>query len=550
MAAFPLEAGEVFADRYRIVRVVASGGMGAVYEAVHTVTERRCALKVMLAHTVQREKLRERFMLESKLAAQIGSEYIVDILDAGVDEKTKSPYLVMELLEGEDLAQRLVRLGRFSPLETVTYLWHAALALDRTHRSSIVHRDLKASNLFLTHREDGSPLVKVLDFGVAKVMPMESGNEGHTQTVGTPIYMAPEQFRAGGRVSPATDIYALGMLAYTMLVGSHYWAEEHQSCENPFAFASVAVKGPKDPATVRAHREGVQLPAAFDEWFARATSRVPGERFASATEAVEELAVVLAVSMPAVSSATNAVPTPPSSVPWVPPEGAVLDETVESRSAVLSQGGLGGGSSGSLPIVVTIGTEPSQHDPLGTAKAERTEISLSVTSGELDPEEHARQRRRSQLRKGSAAVAVLALLAVAVVVGRRLDAADDVQVAQPSSEMALAKKPPEPTLKPTAEARSDVPAAPAPAREPPSEEASPTNEDGIPIRSLEELPRATTDSAPATAPRPRYGSAPRRQEAPAPAPVTKTTASPAPTHAPAPAAEPAKPSRVDLYGRE
>ena len=173
MAAAALQVGEIFAGRYRIVRELASGGMGAVYEVVHTVTERRCALKVMLSHTVEREQLRKRFMQESRLAAQIGSEYIVDVLDAGVDEDTKAPYLVMELLEGEDLGQRLLRLGPLSREETVAYLWHVALALDRTHQSGIVHRDLKASNLFLTRREDGTPLVKVLDFGVAKVLTVD-----------------------------------------------------------------------------------------------------------------------------------------------------------------------------------------------------------------------------------------------------------------------------------------------------------------------------------------------------------------------------------------
>src|SRR5512139_92125 len=157
--AAALNEGDVFASRYRIIRELASGGMGTVYEVVHTVTHRRCALKVMLSHTVEREKLRQRFMQESRLAAQIGSEYIVDVLDAGVDEETKAPYLVMELLEGEDLGQRLLRVGPLPRGEAAQYLWHVALALDRTHGAGIVHRDLKASNLFLTRREDGSPLV-------------------------------------------------------------------------------------------------------------------------------------------------------------------------------------------------------------------------------------------------------------------------------------------------------------------------------------------------------------------------------------------------------
>jgi serine/threonine protein kinase len=533
MAAFPLEAGEVFADRYRIVRCVASGGMGAVYEAVHTVTERRCALKVMLGHTVQREKLRERFMLESKLAAQIGSEYVVDILDAGVDEKSKAPYLVMELLEGEDLAQRLVRLGRFSANETVTYLWHAALALDRTHRSSIVHRDLKASNLFLTHREDGSPLVKVLDFGVAKVMPMEAGGEGHTQTVGTPIYMAPEQFRAGGRVSPATDIYALGMLAYTMLVGTHYWSDEHQNCENPFAFASVAVKGPKEPPSVRAEREGVVLSPEFDEWFARATSRVPGERFASATEAVEELAAVLAVSTPTTSSPTHGVPTPPSAGPWLPPPA--MPETVESRSGLLSGGGLPPHlSTGSLPIPVSIQTSPSLPEPIAP---DRTEISLSVTSGGLDIEQHARQRRRSQLRLALVAVAVAGVVGGMIVVRRGLDAPEE-----PKSATTQA------TTAPTAAVASPTTATkpPEPKNAEPEQGESATDPDDptLEITRFDQLPRATTDRSPPST------SEVKRRSPSKPRPTSTRTPEPSADTEPAPrtSSHPAKEIARDLPG--
>ena len=369
MAAAALQKGDVFANRYRIVRELASGGMGAVYECVHTVTERRCALKVMLSHTVEREQLRKRFMQESRLAAQIGSEYIVDVLDAGVDDENKAPYLVMELLEGEDLGQRLLRQGPLSREEVVGYLWHVALALDRTHQAGIVHRDLKASNLFLTRREDGTPLVKVLDFGIAKVLTVDRSGEHRTQTVGTPIYMAPEQFRADGRITPATDIYALGMLAYTLLVGVHYWTEEHTKCENPFAFASIAVHGPKDNPSERAARSSVTLPSTFDGWFFKATSRWPQDRFASATAAVGELAVALEVDAPVLPAA---LPDPPTSGARVA-AGPTLPTTLESPS-------------GRVPVLRH--TTPSvgavvEGRSNGAPRENHTEVSLSVTSGEL-----------------------------------------------------------------------------------------------------------------------------------------------------------------------
>jgi eukaryotic-like serine/threonine-protein kinase len=399
MAVAALNEGDIFADRYTIVRELASGGMGTVYEVVHTVTHRHCALKVMLSHTVEREKLRQRFMQESRLAAQIGSEYIVDVLDAGVDEETKAPYLVMELLEGEDLGQRLLRLGPLSRDEAVSYLWHVALALDRTHQAGIVHRDLKASNLFLTRREDGTPLVKVLDFGVAKVLTMENSNEQRTQTVGTPIYMAPEQFRSEGRVSPATDIYALGMLAYTLLVGVHYWSEEHERCENPFAFASVAVHGPKEPPSARAAREDVELPIDFDSWFTRATARWPQDRFVSATSAIVALAECLGIDTPVVP--LSLPPPPPSHVSTTD----ALAATIESPSGRLSNPGLRTGSTGGMG---------GRHD---SGREQHTEVSLSVTSGGAplviaEEESHRRPGRVVALVAGVAIAAGVALAGI------------------------------------------------------------------------------------------------------------------------------------------
>jgi serine/threonine-protein kinase len=436
MASAALQEGDVFAGRYRIVRELASGGMGAVYEVVHNVTERRCALKVMLSHTVERETLRKRFMQESRLAAQIGSEYIVDVLDAGVDDDTKAPYLVMELLEGEDLGQRLLRQGPLSRDETVGYLWHVALALDRTHQAGIVHRDLKASNLFVTRREDGTALVKVLDFGVAKVLTMERSGEHRTQTVGTPIYMAPEQFRAEGRISSATDIYALGMLSYTLLVGVHYWTREHERCENPFAFANIAVHGPQDNPSARALNEHVLLPPAFDDWFFRATSRWPQDRYPTATAAVSELAQALGVEIPA-------GPSLPMSASVLEPSsgsGHLLQATIESPSARLTGVGLPTAASDSVPA--------SKERP----REQHTEVSLSVTSGgiPLAPGEAPPVRGRGTTIFAAAAVAAVV---AAAGIGLSLYSSASHETAKslaasraaPSASAAAAQKPrPEP----------------------------------------------------------------------------------------------------------
>jgi serine/threonine-protein kinase len=312
VSALELLDGAVFAKRYRVLRRIASGGMGAVYEAVHVVTGRRIALKLMLAHTLDSERLKARFLQESRVAAQVRDEHVVDVLDAGIDDTTGAPYLVMELLEGEDLGERLARLRRLPAEEVVGLLGQAAVALDRMHAASIVHRDLKPRNLFLTRRADGSPSIKILDFGVAKMLPRQAASQSGTQNVGTPSYMAPEQFDADARVSAATDVYALGMLAYTLLVGVHYWREEGDRCENAFAFAKLVGDGPREAASERALRAGVRLPDAFDAWFAAVTATAPRARIACASEAVGRLAGALATPPPEELSRTLRPDPPPA----------------------------------------------------------------------------------------------------------------------------------------------------------------------------------------------------------------------------------------------
>lgn len=313
--ASDLSNGSVFAGRYRIERRIATGGMGAVYEVVHLETNRKRALKVMHENFVQSEELRNRFRQEARVAAEIESEYIVDVFDAGIDEASGMPFLVMELLRGEELAKRLRRTGPLSPAEAVTYLYQTALALEKTHRASIVHRDLKPDNLFLCEREDGPPRVKVLDFGIAKMVAEGATQAQATRSLGTPLYMAPEQFVMDSPISPATDIFALGMIAFTLLVGKPYWHEEAKSGASVFAFAATAAIGPQESATARAAKLGVNLPEAFGPWFARVTARKPAERFQSALTAVRGLAEALSVPIPGAHAMTSSGIIPPGSVP-------------------------------------------------------------------------------------------------------------------------------------------------------------------------------------------------------------------------------------------
>jgi serine/threonine-protein kinase len=289
-----LASQSVFAGRYRVLRRIAAGGMGAVFEVLHLETQRRRALKVMLPELLQNRQLRERFQMEARITANVESEYIVDVFDAGIDDATGMPFLVMELLNGEDLARVVERAGRVSSEQAVTYLRQVASALDKTHAAGIVHRDLKPENLFLTHREDGTPRVKILDFGISKVVTEAGTGANATRGLGTPLYMAPEQVLAQ-TISPATDRYALGLIAYTLLVGLPYWQTEAETFDNPITFVVHTSKGAHDSAVRRAALVGHTLPPAFDAWFRRATNLDGGARFGSAAEMVSTLAEALGV---------------------------------------------------------------------------------------------------------------------------------------------------------------------------------------------------------------------------------------------------------------
>jgi len=329
-----LNVGGVFQERYEVVRCLATGGMGAVYEVIDRDTQRRRALKVMLPRADEDGQLRKRFRREATVAAQVESEHIAEVIDAGVDGETNAPYLVMELLKGEDLGEVLERRGGLGPEQVVLYLWQASLALDKTHAAKVVHRDLKPDNLFVTRRDDGTPCIKLLDFGIAKAIRSEGDLADTTGgVVGTPLYISPEQVR--GRIAPSgqSDGYALAQMAYTLLTGEPYWAPEREAAEDILPILMAVAEGPRQPATQRAaERKGVELPAAFDDWFARATAADPDDRYPSCVALVDALAEALAVDEPAAASVAYSPEHSGLSVP----------KTQASRPAAAGAGDEGG----------------------------------------------------------------------------------------------------------------------------------------------------------------------------------------------------------------
>lgn len=299
-----LPAGGIFHGRYEVVRCIKAGGMGAVYEVIHLETRRRRALKVMLPSVVADPGLRARFRLEATVAAEVESEHIVETFDAGVDEATGAPFLVMELLRGEDLSALLERRGVLQVEEVVLLLSQVAIVLDKTHAAGVVHRDLKPANLFVTQRDDGSPRIKVLDYGIAKVV-AQGATARQTQIIGTPIYMSPEQVRGEGTIGAASDLHALGHIAYTLLAGEPYWQEDLGT--GVYALLLRITQGIVEAPSARAlRRRGVALAAGFDAWFARATALGVGDRFATAKEMIGALAEAVGVVVGGVVPAMTA----------------------------------------------------------------------------------------------------------------------------------------------------------------------------------------------------------------------------------------------------
>lgn len=380
MISGALIPGQVFHGRYQIVRCLKFGGMGAVYECIHLKTRKHRALKVMLPQIIADEGMRERFELEARITATIESEHIVETFDAGIDEETGALFLVMELLRGEELGGLLKRRGTLPADEVVVLLSQAALALDRTHAAGIIHRDLKPENLFVTSRDDGSPRLKILDFGIAKVVADGTHTVKQTAAIGTPLYMSPEQFQGDGAIGPRADIYALGHIAYALLSGQPYWHDEQ--CSNPavFAFFVLVMAGPPERPTRRAARHGVALPAAFDAWFARATARVPSDRFDRASVLVTELAVALGVTAPrpSVASAPRFAPD----VPMIP----LTEPDNESSSSVPTK----------LVLKVGVGAGPIV-DPEPVGDIERA-VTNTLSQPGARPSAHSAPSRPSRLR--------------------------------------------------------------------------------------------------------------------------------------------------------
>jgi serine/threonine protein kinase len=213
--------GQVVEEKYRMIRLIGEGGMGAVYEAEHVIINRRCAVKFLHPEVAQNTEVVKRFVREAQAASSIGHKGIIDIYDVG-HAPDGTPFLVMEFLEGKPFSSYLQTGEPLAPAQIVEVLVQALSALGAAHRRGIVHRDIKPENLFVVQFPDAPPIVKLLDFGISKMALGGSPGDRMTRTgtvMGTPYYMAPEQAAGRSDVDHRADLYAMGVILYEALTG-------------------------------------------------------------------------------------------------------------------------------------------------------------------------------------------------------------------------------------------------------------------------------------------------------------------------------------------
>lgn len=280
-----LSPGMHVAGKYVLQKPLARGAMGEVWIGTHASLGGEVAIK-FLSHGPMHEGEDEatamaRFQFEARVAAKLSrrTRHIVGVTDHG--EEHERAYLVMELVHGESLETMMRREGRCSLKTIAPIVAQVAKGLTAAHGEGVFHRDLKPANILLTHDEDGALLVKILDFGIAKLV-AESGHT--TQAIGSPLWMAPEQTNADSPITAATDVWALGLIAFTCLTGHSYWRGAHAEAPNPMTIVMEVCFDPLDPASKRAAEYGAAhlLPHGFDEWFAQCVSRDVNTRFSTA----------------------------------------------------------------------------------------------------------------------------------------------------------------------------------------------------------------------------------------------------------------------------
>jgi serine/threonine-protein kinase len=352
----PADLPDLIGGKYRPLGVIGVGAMGIVYSVEHTLTGEQLAVKVMTSHHGASREAIERFKREARASSKIKSEHVVRVIDADVaPELDRAPYLVMDLLEGTDL-EKAAADQPVAPVYVVEWMRQIGRALDKAHRLGITHRDLKPENLFLTQREDGSPLIKILDFGIAKLTAESTGTTQSGQILGTPLYMSPEQARGdSGQIGPLSDLYALGLIAFKLLNGTPYW-----KATSVAGIIGQVLYEPMTPPSA----SGCKLGPEFDQWFLRACNRDPAQRFHSAFEQIESLAKALGFPADMRPEGLHSNPGASGNVPGRPPQKSIPEGSGKFEVATVAMSAAQSGgtlvSSSSEPDLRVVTTPPKR----------------------------------------------------------------------------------------------------------------------------------------------------------------------------------------------
>lgn len=365
------QPGELLGGKFRIERLVGRGGMGAVFAARHELLGQRVAIKMLLSHVVTNKEAVARFLNEARAAARIEGEHVARVMDVATLDDGR-PYMVIEYLDGIDLGQLIESNGPLPVIETVDYVLQALEALAQAHALGIVHRDFKPSNLFLARRTDGTTLVKVLDFGIAKAtQPLavleQAAMTRSNSVLGSPQYMAPEQLRNAKGVDVRADVWSVGLTLYELLSGLP-----------PFVgttfgelFAAILEQPPTPLRRLRA-----EVHPDLEAVVERCLRRNPAERFQNVADLARALSnhgsSRAAFSLERIISWLPPPPVPSPSLP-APPAAETRVRLAVAQTDPRGETLLGA----------------AKTEPLGTAAAEATAPPLSSTSSPIPPRRRA-----------------------------------------------------------------------------------------------------------------------------------------------------------------
>jgi serine/threonine protein kinase len=432
-----LRVGDVLDGKYRILDVLGVGGMGVVVAATHVMLGQKVAIKLLLPHSLQNAVVVARFEREAKAAAALRSEHVARVADVG-RLPGGEPFMVMELLEGSNLDDIVEKDGPLAPDVAVNYVLQACEAIAEAHALGIIHRDLKPHNLFLTTRVDGTPLVKVLDFGISKVPNEDSILTQSRDVMGSPLYMSPEQLQGVRGVDARSDLWALGAILFRLITGRTPFDGETMAK----LVSRVVTEKPRDIRRLRP-----DIPDGLAAVIERCLRKDPAERYpdvATLAQALDPFAAHRSVRPAQRVVAASNRPPPPGA----PPAAAPTREDAARVTARVPP------SETAPPQAST----PPQADPAAKSVA---------TLRPLEQTNHASSRKRAPL---FLAMGVLSFVAVgAALLAWRARTTPEIAAPATTSAASPSDEPSSPEVPAAPEAASSVPSpssAPAPASAP------------------------------------------------------------------------------------